>query len=35
MGRMGRVRVAGPLAAFADEFAGELGWLGYSRSPCS
>jgi hypothetical protein len=31
MGRKGRVRVAGPLAAFADEFGTELGRLGYSR----
>ena len=31
MGRMGRVRVAGPLAAFADGFGAELGRLGYSR----
>jgi hypothetical protein len=31
MGRKGRVRVAGPLAAFADEFGAELERLGYSR----
>jgi integrase/recombinase XerD len=31
MGRTGRVRVAGPLAAFADGFGAELGRLGYSR----
>lgn len=31
MSRMGRVRVAGPLAAFADGFVAELGRLGYSR----
>jgi integrase len=31
MGRKGRVRVAGPLAALADEFGAELGRLGYSR----
>jgi integrase/recombinase XerD len=31
MGRAGRVRVAGPLAAFADGFGAELKQLGYSR----
>jgi integrase/recombinase XerD len=31
MGRTGRVRIAGPLAAFADGFGGELERLGYSR----
>jgi integrase/recombinase XerD len=31
MGRAGRVRVAGPLAAFADGFDAELERLGYSR----
>ena len=31
MGRTGRVRVAGPLAAFADGFGAELERLGYSR----
>jgi integrase/recombinase XerD len=31
MGRAGRVRVAGPLAAFADGFGTELERLGYSR----
>ena len=31
MGRMGRVRVAGPLAVYADGFGTELDRLGYSR----
>jgi site-specific recombinase XerD len=31
MGRTGRVRVAGPLAAYADGFGAELARLGYSR----
>jgi integrase/recombinase XerD len=31
MARTGRVRVAGPLAAFAEGFGAELGRLGYSR----
>jgi hypothetical protein len=31
MGRTGRVRVAGPLAALAERFGAELEWLGYSR----
>jgi hypothetical protein len=31
MGRAGRLRVAGPLAAFADGFDAELERLGYSR----
>jgi hypothetical protein len=32
MGKTGRVRVAGPLAVFADGFRGELERGGYSRS---